>query len=61
MIPELASIRVQLATFERGLEEFMTKAEQVKSDNIALAKENQSLKERILELEVKIKEHNAGD
>lgn len=62
MIPEIKQIKVQLTLFEQGLEEFMKKAEQVRSDNIALAKENQSLKERILELEVKIKEHdNTGN
>ena len=36
-------------------QEFMKKAEQVKNDNIQLAKENSELKAKILELESKLK------
>ena len=35
---------MNLTLFEQGVEEFMKKAEQVKNDNIELAKENDSLK-----------------
>lgn len=55
MIPEIDRIRVQLARLEQGLEEFVSKAEQVKNDNIELAKENDSLKKRISELEGRLK------
>lgn len=46
---------MSLTLFEQGLEEFMKKAEQVKDDNIELAKENDKLKAKILELENKLK------
>lgn len=49
MIPEIRQIKMNLTLFEQGLEEFMKKAEQVKNDNIELAKENDSLKKRIAE------------
>ena len=52
MIPEIRQIKT---LFEQGVEEFMKKAEQVKNDNIELAKENDSLKKRIAELEEKLK------
>lgn len=55
MIPEIRQIKMSLTLFEQGLEEFMKKAEQVKNDNIELAKENDSLKKRIAELEEKLK------
>lgn len=55
MIPEIRQIKVNLTLFEQGVEEFMKKAEQVKNDNIELAKENDSLKKRIAELEEKLK------
>lgn len=55
MIPEIRQIKMNLTLFERGVEEFMKKAEQVKNDNIALAKENSELKAKILELENKLK------
>mgnify|MGYP000728899105 FL=1 len=55
MIPEIRQIKMNLTLFEQGVEEFMKKAEQVKNDNIALAKENDSLKKRIAELEEKLK------
>lgn len=55
MIPEIRQIKMNLTLFEQGLEEFMKKAEQVKNDNIELAKENDSLKKRIAELEEKLK------
>lgn len=48
---------MNLTLFEQGIEEFMKKAEQVKNDNMELAKENASLKEKITELENKLKEH----
>ena len=44
MIPEIRQIKMNLTLFEQGVEEFMKKAEQVKNDNIELAKENDSLK-----------------
>ena len=40
MIPEIRQIKMNLTLFEQGVEEFMKKAEQVKNDNIELAKEN---------------------
>jgi hypothetical protein len=43
---------MNLTLFEQ---EFMKKAEQVKNDNIQLAKENSELKAKILELESKLK------
>lgn len=43
---------MNLTLFEQGVEEFMKK---VKNDNIELAKENDSLKKRIAELEEKLK------
>lgn len=55
MIPEIRQIKMNLTLFEQGVEEFMKKAEQVKNDNIELAKENDSLKKRIAELEEKLK------
>lgn len=55
MIPEIRQIKMNLTLFEQGLEEFMKKTEQVKNDNIELAKENDSLKERIAELESQLK------
>lgn len=55
MIPEIRQIKMNLTLFEQGVEEFMKKAEQVKNDNIALAKENSELKAKILELENKLK------
>jgi hypothetical protein len=55
MIPEIRQIKMNLTLFEQGVEEFMKKAEQVKNDNIALAKENSELKVKILELENKLK------
>jgi hypothetical protein len=55
MIPEIRQIKMSLTLFEQGLEEFMKKAEQVKNDNIELAKENDKLKAKILELENKLK------
>ena len=55
MIPEIRQIKMNLTLFEQGVEEFMKKAEQVKNDNIELAKENDSLKNRIAELEEKLK------
>jgi hypothetical protein len=55
MIPEIRQIKMNLTLFEQGLEEFMKKAEQVKNDNIELAKENDSLKKRIAELESQLK------
>lgn len=55
MIPEIRQIKMNLTLFERGVEEFMKKAEQVKNDNIELAKENDYLKKRIAELEEKLK------
>lgn len=55
MIPEIKQIKMNLTLFEQGVEEFMKKAEQVKNDNIELAKENASLKKRITELEEKLK------
>jgi regulator of replication initiation timing len=55
MIPEIRQIKMNLTLFEQGVEEFMKKAEQVKNDNIELAKENASLKQRIAELEEKLK------
>lgn len=58
MIPEIRQIKMNLTLFEQGLEEFMKKAEQVKNDNIELAKENDSLKKRIAELEKPIKRRN---
>ena len=54
MIPEIRQIKMNLTLFEQGLEEFMKKAEQVKNDNIELAKENDRLKAKILELENKL-------
>lgn len=57
MIPEIRQIKMNLTLFEQGVEEFMKKAEQVKNDNMELAKENDSLKKRITELENKLKEH----
>lgn len=57
MIAEIRNIVAQIKTFERATEEFLTKAEQVKNDNVELAKENQSLKDKITELELKLKEH----
>jgi hypothetical protein len=56
MIPEIRQIKMNLTLFEQGVEEFMKKAEQVKNDNIELAKENASLKQRIAELEEKLKD-----
>lgn len=56
MIPEIRQIKMNLTLFEQGVEEFMKKAEQVKNDNIELAKENDSLKKRIAELEEKLKD-----
>ena len=56
MIPEIRQIKMNLTLFEQGVEEFMKKAEQVKNDNIELAKENASLKQRIAELEGKLKD-----
>lgn len=56
MIPEIRQIKMNLTLFEQGVEEFMRKAEQVKNDNIQLAKENASLKQRIAELEEKLKD-----
>lgn len=56
MIPEIRQIKMNLTLFEQGVEEFMKKAEQVKNDNIQLAKENASLKQRIAELEEKLKD-----
>ena len=47
---------MNLTLFEQGVEEFMKKAEQVKNDNIELAKENSELKQRIAELEEKLKD-----
>lgn len=55
MIPEIRQIKMNLTLFEQGVEEFMKKAEQVKNDNIELAKENDSLKKRIAELESQLK------
>lgn len=55
MIPEIRQIKMNLTLFEQGLEEFMKKTEQVKNDNIELAKENDSLKKRIAELESQLK------
>lgn len=55
MIPEIRQIKMNLTLFEQGVEEFMKKAEQVKNDNVELAKENDSLKKRIIELEEKLK------
>jgi hypothetical protein len=55
MIPEIRQIKMNLTLFEQGVEEFMKKAEQVKNDNIELAKENDSLKKKIAELEEKLK------
>lgn len=55
MIPEIKQIKMNLTLFEQGVEEFMKKAEQVKNDNIELAKENASLKKRVTELEEKLK------
>ena len=55
MIPEIRQIKMSLTLFEQGLEEFMKKAEQVKNDNIELAKENDSLKKRIVELETQLR------
>jgi hypothetical protein len=55
MIPEIRQIKMNLTLFEQGVEEFMKKAEQIKNDNIELAKENDSLKKRIAELEEKLK------
>ena len=52
---EIRQIKMNLTLFEQGVEEFMKKAEQVKNDNIELAKENDSLKKRIAELEEKLK------
>lgn len=52
MIPEIRQIKMSLTLFEQGLEEFMKK---VKNDNIELAKENDKLKAKILELENKLK------
>lgn len=46
---------MNLTLFEQGVEEFMKKAEQVKNDNIALAKENDSLRKKVAELEEKLK------
>lgn len=57
MIAEIRNIIAQIKTFERATEEFLTKAEQVKNDNVELAKENQSLKDKITELELKLKEY----
>lgn len=56
MIPEIRQIKMNLTLFEQGVEEFMKKAEQIKNDNIELAKENASLKQRIAELEEKLKD-----
>ena len=56
MIPEIRQIKMNLTLFEQGVEGFMKKAEQVKNDNIELAKENASLKQRIAELEEKLKD-----
>lgn len=56
MIPEIRQIKMNLTLFEQGVEEFMKKAEQVKNDNIELAKENTSLKQRIAELEEKLRD-----
>lgn len=56
MIPEIRQIKMNLTLFEQGVEEFIKKAEQVKNDNIELAKENASLKQRIAELEEKLKD-----
>lgn len=56
MIPEIRQIKMNLTLFEQGVEEFMKKAEQVKNDNVELAKENASLKQRIAELEEKLKD-----
>jgi hypothetical protein len=56
MIPEIRQIKMNLTLFEQGLEEFMKKAEQVKNDNIELAKENAELKAKISELENKLKD-----
>ena len=56
MIPEIRQIKMNLTLFEQGVEEFMKKAERVKNDNIELAKENDSLKKRIAELEEKLKD-----
>ena len=56
MIPEIRQIKMNLTLFEQGLEEFMKKAEQVKNDNIELAKENASLKQKVAELEEKLKD-----
>lgn len=58
MIPEIRQIKMNLTLFEQGVEEFMKKAEQVKNDNIELAKENASLKQRIAELEEKLKDND---
>lgn len=57
MIPEIRQIKMNLTLFEQGVEEFMKKAEQVKNDNIQLAKENSELKAKILELESKLKNY----
>lgn len=56
MIPEIRQIKMNLTLFEQGVEEFMKKAEQVRNDNIELAKENASLKQKIAELEEKLKD-----
>lgn len=58
MIPEIRQIKVNLTLFEQGLEEFMKKTEQVKNDNIELAKENDSLKKRIAELESQLRRND---
>lgn len=55
MVAKLAVLDKIISGLENGVEEFMKKAEQVKNDNMELAKENDSLKKRIAELEEKLK------
>lgn len=49
MIAELRNIVAQIRTFENAVEDFMTKAEQVKEDNIRLNKEIEELRNKLKE------------
>lgn len=53
MIAELRNIISQIKVFEREVENFMLKAEEVRDKNVELSKENEQLKARLAELESK--------
>lgn len=47
MVAEIRTIIAQLKLLERGFEDFMSKAEQIKSDNKSLSEEVEKLKKEI--------------